>query len=207
MKKLALPLLMLSGLTQAENISFNEISLEYIKGEQDPVGDVSPKQQVVEGAQFEVKAELGSLFYVVAAYEDTMMDYSKSGFESELKVQDASLGLGIHTPINREIPDTALFLEARANQVSWEYEDNSSVKSDDEETGQTVRLGLMLAPLESLEVRPAISRLSGVDGLNSTAYEVGFLVRPVDSFGFSANFVEKIDLDQRRYEVGVVYKF
>lgn len=213
MKKLALPLLLLSGFAQAQSISFNEVSLEYVKGEQDPAADgtfaadVSHKQQQLEGAQLEVKAEIGSVFYVVGGYEDTTMDYSYRGYKSEVTAQEASIGFGVYTPLTQDVPDTTVYFEARANQLAYEFEDNSGAKEDEDKTGQTVRLGLVMAPFDMLEVRPALSRLSGVDELSSTAFELGFLIRPMEQFGFSANFVEKVDLDQRRYELGVVYKF
>lgn len=217
MKKLALPLLLISGFVQAQSISFNEVSLEYIKGDQDPAGhpvgngsfaaDVSHEQQELEGAQLEAKFELGSLFYVVGGYEDSKMDYDHLGYDSEVTSQDISLGFGVRTPLSHDISDATLYLEARVNQLSYEFEDNNGSKDDEDKTGQTLRLGFIMSPFQMFEVRPALSRLSGADELSSTAFELGFLVRPIDSVGFSANFVEKVDLDQRRYEVGVVYKF
>lgn len=217
MKKLALPLLLLSGFAQAQSISFNEVSVEYIKGDQDPAeqpvgngtyaADVSHEQQQLEGAQLEVKAEIGSLFYVVGGYEDSTTDFDYLGYESEITTQDISLGFGVRTPLSQDVPDTTVYLEARANQLAYEFEDNNDSKVDEDKTAQTLRVGVIMAPFEMLEIRPALSRLSGADELSSTAFELGFLVRPMNEFGFSANFVEKVDLDQRRYEVGVVYKF
>ncbi len=220
MKKLALPLIMLSGFTQAQDISFNEVSISYLKGDQDPAAhptvpagagsfaaDVSPRQQQLEGGVVKLKAEVSELFYVVAGYSDSKMDYSYQGYESEWTFQDASLGFGVHTPLTQDVPDTAVFIEARVNQLSYEFEDNTGVKADDEKTGQTLSLGLVMAPFSQLEVRPVLSRLSGVDEMSSTEFELGFLVRPIESVGVTLNLAEKVDLDQRRYEVGVVYKF